>query len=231
MVSNAIVLLSGGLDSTAAVAWALHRYTDVRALGVDYGQPNRDAELTAAKRSAAELGAPYVGIAVADALRPARPAGLLAGETSGVDGGIARAFVPGRNLLLATVAAAHAATWWVGAFDVVLGAVAEDQDTFPDCRPYVLAPLAESLSLGCSRSIRIMTPWASKTKRDILYALQPDAKAFDVVRRSWSCYERTGPCGKCGACEKRSAAFTSLGIDDLSAAPKMTGGDPHREVA
>lgn len=231
MIANAVVLLSGGLDSTAALAWALARYSDVRAIGISYGQPNRDAELTAGHRAADELGASYVGIAVADALMPMRPAGLLAGETSGVVAGVARAFVPGRNILFATIAAAHACTWWPGSFDIIIGAVAEDQATFPDCRPTTLALLAAALKAGCGREIAIRSPWADITKREILYRLQPDQKAYDVVRRSYSCYERKGPCGKCGACEKRAVAFASLGATDLSAAAKMTGGDPHREVA
>lgn len=229
MISNAVVLLSGGLDSTAALAWAMQRYQDVRALGVDYGQPNRDAEITAARRAADELGVPYVGIAVADALRPAKPVGLMAGvPQAGTVVGLDRAFVPGRNLLLATIAAAHACTWWPDAFDIVMGACAEDQGAFPDCMPTTLAQLALALQMGCMRSIMIRTPWADKTKRDILYAVQPREKVFDVVRRSWSCYASKGPCGACGACLKRTAAFESLGVEDLTAAPRMFGGDPQR---
>lgn len=231
-VSNAVVLLSGGLDSTAALCWATRRYIDVRAFAVDYGQPNRDAELTAGHAAAAALEVPYVGIAVADALRPERPAGLMAGvPTPGSVDGIDRAFVPGRNLLLATTAFSHACTWWpTGPIDLILGACEEDQAGFPDCRPSVLGQLAHALSLGIGRELRIRSPWADYTKRQILYACQPDAVGFDLVRRSWSCYRPKGPCGGCGACIKRAAAFASIGVDDLSAAPRIFGGDPQREA-
>ena len=231
MIKNAVVLLSGGMDSTAAMCWAVRRYTDVRALGIDYGQPNRDAEITAARRAADELGVPYVGLAIADALRPSRPAGIM-GEVpdAGVSCGIDKAFVPGRNLLLATVAAAHACTWWPDAFDMIMGACADDQGTFPDCKPTCLAQLALALQMGCMRSIMIKTPWADMTKRNILYAVQPDAQAFDLVRRSWSCYRTAGPCGTCGACVKRADAFAAVGVEDLCSAPRMFGGDPQRMV-
>lgn len=230
MINKACVLLSGGLDSTAALCWAMHRYSDVRAFGVDYGQPNRDAEMTAAKRTARELGVPYVGVAIADALRPSTPVGLMAGvPAAGTHVGIDRAFVPGRNLLLATIAASHACTWWEGGFDLILGACAEDQAGFPDCMPTTLAQLTLALQMGCLRHVMIRTPWADRTKREILYAVQPDEKAFDLVRRSWSCYAPVGPCGVCGACVKRTAAFESLGVEDLSAPPKIHGGDVHRE--
>jgi 7-cyano-7-deazaguanine synthase len=232
MIQHAVVLLSGGLDSTAALCWAIQRYTDVRAFGIDYGQANRDAELTSARRACDTLGVPYVGIAVADALRPQQPAGIL-GEipAPGLACGIDRAFVPGRNALFATIAVAHACTWWPDAFDIVIGACAEDQAGFPDCRPVVLAHLAFALTNACARLVAIKTPWADMAKQQILYAVQPDEKAFDLVRRSWSCYRSEGPCGTCGACVKRAAGFAGLGIEDLCTPVKMTGGDPQREVA
>lgn len=232
MIRNAVVLLSGGLDSTAALCWALPRYDEVRAFSVDYGQPNRDAELIAGRSAAEALGIPLARVAIADALRPAKPGGILGGvtdaeRTSGID----RAFVPGRNLLLATVAVAHACTWWEEEpFDLIIGACAEDQAGFPDCRPTTLGLLARALEVGCVRQLRIRAPWADRTKREILYALAPDARAFDLVRRSWSCYRPKGPCGSCGACVKRAAAFADLGVEDLSAPPKLCGGDPVREV-
>lgn len=229
----AVVLLSGGLDSTAALCWALHRYLDVRAFGVDYGQPNRDAELVAARNAAETMGVTMTRIAVADALRPVQAAGLMAGvvPSPGSSSGIDRAFVPGRNLLLATVAISHACTWWPeGPIDLVIGACAEDQAGFPDCRPATLGQLAHALSMGVGRTIRIRSPWADRTKREILYALQPDTHAFNVVRRSWSCYQGHGPCGSCGACVKRDAAFADLGVADLCAEPVLCGGDPQREL-
>ncbi len=231
IVPNAVVLLSGGLDSTAALCWATRRYIDVRAFGVDYGQPNRDAELTAARLACEALEVPYIGIHVADAMRPAKPAGLMGGvPAAGEFCGINRAFVPGRNLMLATVAASHACTWWPAAFDIIMGACAEDQGGFPDCKPTTLAQLGLALQLGCLRSIMIKTPWADKTKREILYACQPDAVGFDLVRRSWSCYQKSGPCGVCGACVNRAAAFEAMAVEDLCAAPRMFGGDPQRKT-
>ncbi len=84
--------------------------------------------------------------------------------------------------------------------------------------------------MGTGRRLTIQTPWANRTKREILFACQPNDKAFDLVCRSWSCYRSTGPCGECGACVKRADAFTSMGVEDLSGVFRMFGGDPQRVV-
>lgn len=215
MGTSAVVLLSGGLDSIAAMVWAQARYVDLRAVSCSYGQPNASRELASAKRAAAERGVPWDLIDLGRALLPSSPAGILGGGEPQADPSHDAAFVPGRNLLLAMVAAAHACTWWPGSFDVILGACAEDQAGFPDCRPVALAELACAIQVGCEREVLVRAPWADRTKREILYAIQPDAPAFDTVRRSWSCYRDSGPCGACKPCQHRARAFASLGVDDL----------------
>ena len=234
-VSNrAVVVLSGGLDSVAALCWAQLRYPELQAITFEYGQPNRNQEIPAAQRSAEARGVPWRVVGLSDAMRPEKPAGIM-GTVPDHDGsrfgGTDKAFVPGRNLLFATVAFAHSCTWWPGGnVDVVLGACADDQVGFPDCRPTALAKLAEALRAGCGRSVTIKTPWAEMTKSQILYAVRPDADALALVQRSWSCYREEGPCHRCSACVKRDAAFTDQGIIDLSQRTHMHGGDPARAV-
>jgi 7-cyano-7-deazaguanine synthase len=230
-----VVLLSGGLDSTAALFWAKPRYSSLHAIAFDYGQPNRDAELTAAKGVAEEEGVPYHGVVLADALRPQRPLGLLARviDPNGEEafGRTDRMFVPGRNALFAVTAAAHACSWWPnGNLDIIMGACAEDQTGFPDCRPGNLALLTNALRHLMARHLTIRTPWSDRTKSEILYAVKPDARALAAVVRSYSCYRHDGPCGRCGACLKRAVAFDQQGLVDESRSVKMGGGDPHREA-
>ncbi len=232
-MAKGVVLLSGGLDSVAALCWARARYTELQAISFEYGQPNRNQEVPAAQRSAEALGIPWRVVGLHDAMRPERPAGIMTGNVNPCDntrfGGIDKAFVPGRNLLLLTVAFAHACTWWAGGnIDLIIGACAEDQAGFPDCRPQALQALSLALRQGVGRSVNIRSPWADKTKAQILYAVQPDAEAFDLVRRSYSCYSADGPCTICSACTKRAVAFEALAIPDLSQRTHMFGGDPQR---
>jgi 7-cyano-7-deazaguanine synthase len=230
-MKHGVVLLSGGFDSVAALFWARARYIELRAISFDYGQPNRDGELTYGHGVANDLGIPRTCLHLADAFRPENPQGLMAGEDAPGPvpvGGTDRAFVPGRNLVLLSVAAAHAATWWPGDVDLIVGASAEDQAGFPDCRPTTFAKLAMTLSAGMGRTFVIRSPWADMTKSQILYAVKPDAVALEAVQRSYSCYRHRGPCGQCGACVKRAVAFVAQGIVDLSEWPKMGGGDPQR---
>lgn len=231
-LAKAVVLLSGGLDSVAALCWAQQRYTELRALSFDYGQPNVRQEVPAAQRSAGALGVPWGLTVLAEALRPEVPRGLLAGHINPgpPEHGISPAFVPGRNLLFLTIAAAHASTWWpTGNLDVVIGACAEDASGFPDCRPEALDAQEQALCAGLARRIHIRAPWLGRTKREILYAVQPHAEAFELVRQSWSCYSGAGPCGICPPCRLRCDAFAQLGVEDLQQRTIPYGGDPQRD--
>ncbi len=234
MSNRAVVLLSGGLDSVAALCWATARYTELEAISFEYGQPNRNQEIPAAQRSAEARGVPWRVVGLSDAMRPEKPAGILNGVPDHAPStGIDKAFVPGRNALFATVAFAHACTWWpTGMIHVVMGACIEDQDGFPDCKPVNLTQLATGLQacFGRTEGFVIRTPWAHKTKAQILYAVKPDAEALGVVQRSYSCYRQDGPCLRCSACVKREAAFTDQGIQDLSQRTHMHGGDAAREL-
>lgn len=223
-----LVLLSGGLDSVAALVWAGARYPELRAITFDYGQPNRNAEVPAAQGVARERGVEWTGLVLADAMRTG--AGLMGDRFDDAPGVHHPAFVPGRNAVLLAIAASHAAAWFSGPFDLIVGACKDDQAGFPDCRKANLETLAIGLSVCIDRLVRIVAPWADSEKWEILYAIEPDAPAFELVARSWSCY-RAGPdpCGACGACVKRAAAFAKRGRTDRSHAGKMHGGDSHRE--
>jgi len=233
--NKACVLLSGGMDSVAALHWAVGRYSEVRAIGFDYGQPHRDAELAAAGKCARGLGVRCIILALADAFTGVRLGllGTVVDHDPTAIGGTNPAFLPGRNAVLLTLAAMHACAWWpVGNIALVMGACAEDAAGFADCRPQFLTTLASVIRRGHGRQVDIVAPWVGLSKGGILAALHENAAAIADMQRSWSCYrgENTGPCGGCTACVVRAKAFAAARLDDLSAYPVMTGGDPAREV-
>ena len=149
---NACVLVSGGFDSVAALHWARSRYSAVLAILFDYGQPNRDQELTAAGHAAGAISVPTLGIAMADCLPRGRGILNRVEDHDGLEDGVSPAFVPGRNLVFLTCAAAHAAVRFPsGNINLVIGANAHDARRFPDCRGGALAKLAEALRHGVGR--------------------------------------------------------------------------------
>jgi 7-cyano-7-deazaguanine synthase len=219
-----VVLLSGGLDSVAALCWAKRKYGALFAMMFDYGQPNADQELTIGGRIAAELGIERLRLAIADSLP--RGAGILNGVTDhdGREDGISPAFVPGRNLVFIICAASHAGLYFPnGSFDIVIGANAQDAKRFPDCRGGAFAKMSETLRHGIGRDVTIVAPWIDRTKTQILAELK--AEDWPYVARSWSCYRNKGPCGTCSACVLRREALLAHGVDDVCEEILMHGGD------
>lgn len=229
---QAVVLLSGGLDSVAALFWAKRHYHDVRAIAFRYGQPAADAEIVSAGRAATAAGVDLTTLVLADTL--ATQVALLK-EAPAYDPthlGVDRANVPARNIVFLSIAGAHAATWFrAGMIDLVIGCVSEDAAGFPDCRQAVLDGMSSVLRQGSTRHITVVAPWLKLSKAEVIRQMSTDPVAMSAVLSSFSCYRREGPCGECGACVKRSTAIESLGLVDASAWPRMFGGDPHREVA
>lgn len=228
---KACVLLSGGMDSTACLHWALAKYGEVRAVGFDYGQPQRDAELLAAGRVARRRGVPFEIIVLADTLHSGILASVPAHESAPTTA-IHRAFVPGRNLVFLSVALSRAMRWWpeTPALDLVIGAVAEDTAGFPDCTRAFLDAARSALSMAVAADVQVMAPFNGVTKAQMLALASyyfPDALAD--IQESWSCYAGCGPCGTCTPCVLRASALAEAGLTDLATAPTMTGGDVGRE--
>lgn len=231
-MTRACVLLSGGLDSVAALHHALTRYAEVRAIGFSYGQPHRNAEMTIAYGVAARRHVPFTELALADAL--STRAGLLRAVGDHVEtGSLNPAFVPGRNIVFLSLAAAHALAWWTtGGVDLIIGACAEDASGFPDCREDALGKMTMTLREACARDVRVVAPFVNSTKASILMRFAASPFAIDDIQRSWSCYrgDVSGPCNTCTACVARARAFEATGLEDLSTHPMMHGGDPGRDA-
>ncbi len=219
-MERALVLLSGGQDSTTCLAWALTRYAYVETIGFDYGQRHRvELECRPGIRAAfgrrwgERLGPDHV-ITIADGL-----AGL--GETAmtaeiaietGAEG-LPTTFVPGRNLLFLTYAAALAyrrnLRW------IVAGMCETDFSGYPDCRDDTVKAMQLALNLGMQRRFVLETPlmWIDKAAT---WALAHALGILDViVEQTHTCYlgERGVlhawgyGCGACPACDLRAGGF------------------------
>jgi len=200
---TAIVLLSGGADSAVALYEAIADHTTVVALTVNYGQRSRTQEIKCAGAQCLTTNVPHYvfsvdGVANNCALArdgaplPTTPA------TSPDD-----TFVPMRNTLLVSSAAALAES--LGGGDVILGATADDNAGYPDCRPEWVRAMNRVLMLGTKlANVQLVTPFADMTKAQVV----DRGRLLGVdFTQTWSCYAGTPtPCGECGACINRAAA-------------------------
>jgi 7-cyano-7-deazaguanine synthase len=223
--ASALVLFSGGQDSTVCLAWALARYARVETVGFDYGQRHA-VELQARERvrdrlpkvlpgSTARLGPDHLldlkgfGAVAESALTRER-----AIETT--ERGLPSTFVPGRNLVFLVYAAALADRRGV---DTLVGGMCEtDFSGYPDCRRATLDAMETALRLGMERPFRIETPLMSLTKAEtwaLTAELGGEALVDLVVEDTHTCYlgERGRVhawghgCGACPACDLRAKGY------------------------
>ncbi|MEJ2129174.1 MAG: 7-cyano-7-deazaguanine synthase QueC [Woeseiaceae bacterium] len=215
--SKALVLLSGGQDSTTCLYWAMDRFgrDNVSALSFDYGQRHR-IELECARNIAEHAG-------VAHAILPINTFSALGGDAltdpgiavrPGVeeDSGLPNTFVPGRNLIFVTFAAAHA--WRQDIGNLVVGVAQTDYSGYPDCREETIAALQEAIRLGTESDIEIHAPLMHLSKKQTV-ELARDLGGLEAMALTHTCYNgERPPCGTCAACELRAKGFAEAGIED-----------------
>lgn len=217
MNDKALVILSGGQDSTTCLWWAVDRFgrNAVETVTFDYGQRHR-IELESAKSVASVAGvvnvvlpidtfAALTGNALTDPDVPVPEA--PAGERE-----LPATFVPGRNLVFLTFAAAHA--WPRGIRHLVAGVAQTDYSGYPDCRRETIDALQKTLSLGLDREIFIHTPLMNLSKKQTV-ELAEKLGAIDAMALTHTCYNGARPpCGACAACILRAKGFAEAGIED-----------------
>lgn len=231
---NAVVLLSGGLDSATALAIAHAEGWDCHALTVRYGQRHA-LEVDRARRLAAVLGA--VEHQVIDLDLSAWGGSSLTGEGDvpraaagpGPEAGaIPSTYVPARNTILLALALGYAEARGAGA--IFLGVSAVDYSGYPDCRPAFVEAFRALARVGTRAGLagnapEIRAPLLNKSKGEtIRWGL---ALGLDYAL-TWSCYDpRPGgrPCGACDSCRLRARGFAEAGIADplLASAPARSG--------
>ena len=219
-MKKAVVLLSGGLDSTTALYWAKSRGYAVEALAVDYGQRHR-RELSAAAGVAKaakvplhtmRLPLPWLKTSSLVDSRKKLPDVALAKIGRGA---IPSTYVPGRNTMFLSVALSLADT--VGAEAIVIGANALDYSGYPDCRPAFIRAFELTARHGSKRgaegkTLKIHAPLLKLDKKGIV-ALAKKVKA--PLEKTWSCYAGgKRPCGRCDSCKLRAKGFAEAGQAD-----------------
>jgi len=225
---TALVLFSGGQDSTACLAWALQRFARVETLGFDYGQRHR-IELDCRPRVIAALRArfPVWGERLGeDHLLDLALLGQISAtaltETRAIEmqaNGLPNTFVPGRNLLFLNFAAALA--YRRGASVLVGGMCETDYSGYPDCRDNTLKALQVALSLGLAVPMTIETPLMFLTKAEtwsMTEALGGESLNELIVEETHSCYlgDREHRhawgygCGACPACALRAGGYAAF---------------------
>ena len=220
---KALVLLSGGQDSTTCLYWALNRFgaNSVTTVSFAYGQ-RHGIELDCARRVAEFAQVPHQCLPIdtfsaigGSALTDAH---IDIGNAPGPDTNLPNTFVPGRNLVFLTYAAALA--YRLGIHDLVTGVAQTDYSGYPDCREATLASLQETLRLGMEYEIRIHAPLMHVSKRETV-ELARTLGALPAMALTHTCYNgERPPCGECPACQLRAKGFAEAGIvDPLVASP------------
>jgi 7-cyano-7-deazaguanine synthase len=216
---KAVVLLSGGLDSTTVLYDARSRGYQCHCLIFDYGQRHKK-EIRCAVRIARLLALPYQIIRIvlpwdASSLVDHKKSIPVKGSRS-AGGALPSTYVPGRNTLFISFALSYAET--VGAATIFIGANAIDYSGYPDCRPKYYAALNRVFSeLGTG--VTVKTPLIHLSKSQIIRRGERLGVPYE---RTWSCYQGgSTPCGVCDSCRFRDKGFQEAHDTTIS---RTTGG-------
>jgi 7-cyano-7-deazaguanine synthase len=222
MARRAVVLLSGGLDSSTCLAVARAEGLEAHALSVDYGQRHK-GELARARRIATALGARDHRVVKVDlstfggsALTDRAIAVPKGRSTRRMSREIPVTYVPARNTVMLALALAHAET--VGATEVFVGVNAIDYSGYPDCRPEFLRAFERLARLATKagvsgRPLRIRAPLLRLSKAGIV---KLGTRLGVPYHLTLSCYDpvRGRACGRCDACVLRRKGFAEAGVPD-----------------
>lgn len=221
MSSHAVVLFSGGLDSTTVLAMALSQGFDVHALSIAYGQ-RHSVELEAAQRSALALGVSNHKVVQLDlkAIGGSALTDDIAVPKDRAEAAMADipvTYVPARNTIMLSVALGYAEV--LEADHIFVGVNAVDYSGYPDCRPEFIREFEVLANVATKRAVEghrmtIHAPLILMTKREIIEAGLKLGVDYGLTH---SCYDPTAggrPCGRCDSCSIRNRAFAELGMED-----------------
>ncbi|OIQ99014.1 7-cyano-7-deazaguanine synthase [mine drainage metagenome] len=219
MTSNAVVLLSGGLDSATVLALAKSRGFACHCLSLDYGQRHR-VELEAAARVAASLGAArqrtvrldltqFGGSALTDA--------AIAVPTNGVGTAIPVTYVPARNTIMLSLALAWAEV--LDAADIFIGVNAVDYSGYPDCRPEYIRAFEAMANLATKaavegRRLSLHAPLIELSKAEIIRLGSSLGVDYSLTISCYQADPAGRACGVCDSCRLRRAGFAAASVTD-----------------
>lgn len=218
MKTKAIVLLSGGIDSTVSLGMAIASQKECLALSFDYGQRHR-IELQSAKAISQFYGIPYRLIQIDPTtfgqtpLITTEPIPKKRSQNQILKEGIPSTYVPARNTLFLTYALIHAELW--KAQEIYFGANAMDANPYPDCRPEFFMAFQQLIDVATRQSLeqqppQVVTPLIFWDKAKII---REGIALGCPLELTWSCYDPTSdsqPCGCCDACILRNESWKVL---------------------
>ena len=216
---SAVVLFSGGLDSSTCLAIAREDGFAPHALAVRYGQ-RHDYELTAAERVARALGAPLkvVSLDLRAIGGSALTGDLEVPKDVPIGGGIPITYVPARNTVLLALALGYAET--LDAQDLYIGVNAIDYSGYPDCRPAFvqaferLANVATAAAVEGRASYRVHAPLLQLTKAQIIQRGVALGIPYGLTHSCYDPDEEGRACGRCDSCRLRAQGFRDAGVPD-----------------
>ncbi len=225
-MKKAVILFSGGLDSTTTLAIAQSQNYSVHALSVDYGQRHRIeiecAKKIAGARKVAEHRTVHLDLrAIGGSALTGSIAVPKDRSSDEIGHGIPVTYVPARNTILLGLALGYAEV--VGAFDIFIGANVLDYSGYPDCRPEFLAAFAKLANLATKAGVdglgefQIHAPLLKMTKAEII---REGVRLGVDYSLTLSCYdpdEVGRVCGKCDSCQLRKKGFAEAGVEDPAA--------------
>lgn len=224
-MTKALVVFSGGQDSTTCLGIAQSLGYEVHAIGFNYGQRHA-VELEQAAKIAEQLGIPFTVVDIREFGKLVSPGTALVGEGDvnadsplaqfQGDNAVHASFVPNRNATMLTIA--HGFAQLLGAPIIYTGVCETDYSGYPDCREVFIRSLEASLNCGYESNIHIATPLMHKTKGETFKLAQETGVLDLVINESHTCYEGVRVttedryewghgCGKCPACKLRAKGW------------------------
>lgn len=212
-MKKAIILLSGGQDSTTCLAWALNKFDEVEALTIDYGQKHK-VEIECAKKITQIKNVPHHIIETNDFKNLTDNALTNHNQaiTAGSETELPSTFVPGRNLIFLVLTAIYASKLEIE--DIVIGVCQTDYSGYPDCRENFINSATQTINLALEKEIKIHTPLMHLTKAETVKMIE-ELGELELLKYSHTCYNGERPaCGHCPACKLRLKGFKEAKIQD-----------------
>ncbi len=229
MMKRAVVLLSGGQDSTTCLFWVKQSVEEIYALTLHYGQ-RHDIEIIAARAVADKAGVKEHKVIDLRFMQELVSSALLrsdGGEFDPIEAeggipdtempqGLPTSFVPGRNMLFLAAAASYAVN--VNANTIVTGVCQTDYSGYPDCRQSFITAMGKAIDAAMPTSklpITIVTPLMNLSKAQSVKMARKIPGCWDALAHTVTCYRGQRPgCGECPACVLRARGFTEAGEED-----------------
>lgn len=201
-MEKAVVVFSGGQDSTTCLLWALEEFDEVETVTFLYGQ-RHDAEVECAQKIAEELGVKQKIIHM-DLLNQLTENALTRKDMTIEEGEIPNTYVEGRNHIFLSFAAIYAQT--IGAKNIITGVSETESSGYPDCRDAFIQSLNTTLNLAMDTELKLITPLMWKDKAAVWEMADQMGRLQYIREHTLTCYNGVigDGCGDCPSCKLRS---------------------------